>query len=194
MLVSVIRRAVALLSRPLSSRALALRPSALSRLLVVGFAMIGGLTLLAQPVRVIDGDSVQLLGIANARLAGLDTPEIRGSHCLAEKQLGRKAAERLAELLSEGTPSLTWMGTRLDKFARPLVRIAVGGRDVAETLIAEGYGRAYEKGARKGWCAEAGKLARMTGLEPATSGVTGRRSNQLSYIPGSPAEAAGTVR
>ena len=25
--------------------------------------------------------------------------------------------------------------------------------------------------------------ARMTGLEPATSGVTGRCSNQLSYIP-----------
>ena len=28
------------------------------------------------------------------------------------------------------------------------------------------------------------KVAGVTGLEPAASGVTGRRSNQLSYTPG----------
>ena len=42
------------------------------------------------------------------------------------------------------------------------------------------------------------KLARVTGLEPATSGVTGRRSNRLSYTrkrsaPHSPFAAAVAV-
>ena len=31
-------------------------------------------------------------------------------------------------------------------------------------------------------------LAGATGLEPATSGVTGRRSNQLNYAPDSPTQ------
>ena len=33
-------------------------------------------------------------------------------------------------------------------------------------------------------------MARETGLEPATSGVTGRRSNQLSYSPAGAVAAA----
>ena len=34
-------------------------------------------------------------------------------------------------------------------------------------------------------------MARETGLEPATSGVTGRRSNQLSYSPAGALRARG---
>jgi hypothetical protein len=37
------------------------------------------------------------------------------------------------------------------------------------------------------------KVAGVTGLEPAASGVTGRRSNQLSYTPSGEAETALTA-
>ena len=43
-------------------------------------------------------------------------------------------------------------------------------------------------------CSEAGgTMAGVTGLEPATSGVTGRRSNQLSYTPVARAPRAGQI-
>ncbi len=38
--------------------------------------------------------------------------------------------------------------------------------------------RTFLPGARR---SDGGKVARLTGLEPATPGVTGRYSNQLSY-------------
>ena len=44
---------------------------------------------------------------------------------------------------------------------------------------------------------QGGTLARVTGLEPATSGVTGRRSNQLSYTRnrgGAPSKASRPAR
>ncbi len=36
-------------------------------------------------------------------------------------------------------------------------------------------------------------MAGVTGLEPATSGVTGRRSNQLSYTPNATSGAVDTI-
>ena len=40
---------------------------------------------------------------------------------------------------------------------------------------------AGKPGTQKTTVIEKGEMARETGLEPAASGVTGRRSNQLSY-------------
>ncbi len=51
---------------------------------------------------------------------------------------------------------------------------------VAAIVIAKG--RVIERLRDLGLARDRSK-ARMTGLEPATSGVTGRCSNQLSYIP-----------
>src|SRR5690606_6723136 len=48
---------------------------------------------------------------------------------------------------------------------------AGGGKPVA---------RQYLRGSKKFWDIRE-KMARLTGLEPATPGVTGRYSNQLSY-------------
>ena len=46
------------------------------------------------------------------------------------------------------------------------------------------YEAAATKAEGPGWLQITGiKMAGTTGLEPATSDVTGRRSNQLSYVP-----------
>ena len=42
--------------------------------------------------------------------------------------------------------------------------------------------------------AEGGEMAGLTGLEPATSCVTGRRSNQLNYNPAAAAPGAAKAR
>src|SRR3546814_2778848 len=54
--------------------------------------------------------------------------------------------------------------------------------------VERGGGPARRKGHRLGWNvrkekAGSGRMAGVTGLEPAASGGTGRRSNQLSYTP-----------
>ena len=106
--------------------------------------------------RVIDGDTVDLTcpgrGTDRARLMGFDTPEISRPGCAAERRLGLAAKARLRQLVTAaGRIDAGYHGT--DRYGRALVVLRLDGRDVAQTLIAEGLAVPYAGGRRIGWCA-----------------------------------------
>ena len=113
----------------------------------------------AEVVRVIDGDSLVVrariwLGQTvetHVRLAGIDTPELRGK-CAEERKKAEAARAALIAFLGEGKVALS--GIEADKFGgRVRARLASAThRDVAQALIAGGHARAYDGGARAGWC------------------------------------------
>jgi endonuclease YncB( thermonuclease family) len=115
----------------------------------------------AEILRVIDGDTVEVrariwLGQTvetHVRLAGIDTPELRGD-CDAERALAAQAAALLERTLAAGDVALrdvaygTYAG-------RVLARIEAAGADVTEPLIAAGLARPYRgRGPRPDWCAD----------------------------------------
>ena len=105
---------------------------------------------------VYDGDTVELLCGADtqtARLVGFDTPETRNPGCEAEAALGLQAKLRLGDLVAKGQGDILLDQMGHDKFGRTLVILQVGGRDVAEVMIAEGLAVAYSGDARIDWCA-----------------------------------------
>lgn len=102
----------------------------------------------------IDGDTVILHG-RHFRIANIDAPEIHEYRCDAELRLGLLAKQRMVELLEsgpivvhEGDPA---SGRLTDRYGRMLATIEVGGKDVGETLIAEGLARRWS-GKRRPWC------------------------------------------
>lgn len=109
--------------------------------------------------RVIDGDTVILdcLGVGQfrARLMGFDTPETHRPRCNREALLGQAATRRLRALLDTPAGFSVELGG-WDRYERRLITIAINGRDVGETLIAEGLAFPYQRGRRPDWCAHLG--------------------------------------
>lgn len=116
------------------------------------------LVFLAQVLTVTDGDTFRarievwsgVEVVTAVRVAGIDTPELRGK-CPAEKATAIAARERLRALLAAGPVTLT--AVMNDKYAgRVDALVMVNGARVADRLIAEGLARPYAGGARAGWC------------------------------------------
>ncbi len=99
---------------------------------------------------VVDGDTFWLDG-EKIRIEGYDTPETTTNICGGQREveLGRRAAERLMQLLSQGNVS---MGrTDEDRYGRTLAIVHVDGQDVGDILIAEGLARRWPDGPEF-WC------------------------------------------
>lgn len=123
------------------------------------------------PYTIEDGDTITVTATGErVRLLGFDTPEV-GSHawCEAELRLGERARERLTALLCGPGAQVAIIrdetapggrlpagespgATKRDRYNRTLARVTLGGTDVAEIMISEGWARAYAGGRRKGWC------------------------------------------
>lgn len=108
----------------------------------------------ARILRVIDGDTVEAeidLGFqvsltATLRLAGIDTPEVRGP-----EQIEGRAATAYLELLLDklaGPEREVSVHTRRDrtgKYGRYLAELIVGTRNLNEALVEAGHARRMEE-------------------------------------------------
>lgn len=109
-------------------------------------------------VKVIDGDTVKVwhnsvpkgLEETNIRLAGLDTPEIRGK-CEREKILALEAKQFIEDtLISSNKVAYDVIGR--GKYGRYLVVLHVGDVNVNKALIDKGLAYEYYGGTKQSWC------------------------------------------
>lgn len=86
----------------------------------------------------------------SSRLAGIDTPEMRGG-CDESKTLAKVARDKLREILL-AAETLTAAVHGLDKYGRPLVSLWADNVDVGKQLLDWGLARGYSGGRREPWC------------------------------------------
>jgi endonuclease YncB( thermonuclease family) len=112
-----------------------------------------------EQVRVIDGDTIEDLRTEiTYRLVNIDTPETGSrAQCAAERALGNRATEAVRLLIAR-TERLELRPTgRMDRYGRTIAFVLLDGRDMGETLIAEGLARPW-RGRREPWCDASGNL------------------------------------
>ena len=113
----------------------------------------------ADVIRVVDGDTLAVRAriwigldlVVNARIRGIDTPEIAGK-CEREKALAEAARMHLAGVIGDGAVRLRRIEN--DKYAGRILADIVtdSGIDLRETMLESGLARPYDGGARDPWC------------------------------------------
>jgi endonuclease YncB( thermonuclease family) len=100
---------------------------------------------------VVDGDTIHYAGL-KIRLEDIDAPETYQHKCDSELVLGKRATNRLLELINAGPFELVNRGGRdEDRFGRKLRTIERNGRSLGDMLVTEGLARRWDS-ARRSWC------------------------------------------
>ncbi|MCH7936251.1 MAG: thermonuclease family protein [Proteobacteria bacterium] len=108
---------------------------------------------------VYDGDTLRItmpglppeLSEMLVRVAGVDTPEIRGK-CEVEKTLAIQARDFVVRSLKEAR-SVKFCNPVWGKYGkRVIAEVVLDGQSLAAILIERNLGRPYGGGRRKGWC------------------------------------------
>lgn len=84
------------------------------------------------------------------RLAGIDTPEIRG-RCPEEIRRAYLAREFLRARLARAV-RIDLLNPERDKYFRLRANLSADGEDVSQSLLAAGLARPYTGSARTSWC------------------------------------------
>ena len=104
--------------------------------------------------RIVDGDTVVIRcrdSDGPVRLVGFDTPETHRPGCAEEARLGRQAKRVLQSALQRARV-IAARSEGIDRYRRPLVRLALDGRDLAAIMVEAGVARPYHGGKRPDWC------------------------------------------
>lgn len=110
-------------------------------------------------IGILDGDTVSVLVHVwigqqietSVRIAGIDTPEIKGK-CEKERNMALAARGELEKLLESGDIILS--AIKLEKYAGRVLANAftTEGVNIADYLIGKGLARPYQGKKRAGWC------------------------------------------
>jgi micrococcal nuclease len=110
-------------------------------------------------IRVIDGDTLEDMSADIIyRIVNIDTPETGSrARCVAERELGDRATRTARTLVTNARSFETLPTGRIDRYGRTIAYVRVDGRDLGETLIADGLARPW-RGRREPWCDAGGNL------------------------------------
>ena len=111
----------------------------------------------AQPVRVIDGDTIEvcnLNGTERIRIANLDAPESYRPSCAKEKLAGIQAKQAAIQFFVRPSVDLDIQRRSTDRYGRSIADVSVNGKDFRQHMIAEGHGVQWQFNEKYDWCKE----------------------------------------